>query len=94
MYCEGTYIYITTHFYWYICLQVGEVTFFDLKTKEVSLSVLVAGCIDILHLAGLTDKTSYLLVSKYLIYSNFSVSFTPTSEREFFSHQTVGRQSM
>ncbi|CAI8053290.1 Ultraviolet-B receptor UVR8 [Geodia barretti] len=43
-------------------LQVGEITFFDLKTKTVALSVLVSGCIDAVYLACLTDSTTYLLM--------------------------------
>ena len=46
-------------------LQVGEITFFDLKTKTVALSVLVSGCIDAVYLACLTDSTTYLLVRPF-----------------------------
>ena len=44
-------------------LQVGEITFFDLKAKFVTHIVYVSGCIDALQLAGLTDSTTFLLVS-------------------------------
>ena len=43
-------------------LQVGEITFFNLKTKEVVYYVYVSGCIDVILLASLTDSATYLLV--------------------------------
>ena len=46
-------------------MQVGEITFFDLKTKSVALTVFVSGCIDAVYLAGLADSTTYLLVFFY-----------------------------
>lgn len=47
-------------------LQVGEITFFDLKAKSVTHIIYVSGCIDALQLAGLTDSTTFLLVCEFL----------------------------
>jgi hypothetical protein len=43
--------------------EVGEITFFNLKTKEVVYYVYVSGCIDVILLASLTDSATYLLIS-------------------------------
>jgi hypothetical protein len=42
--------------------EVGEIAFFDLKSKEVPIIVFASGCVDVLLLAGLMDSTSYLLI--------------------------------
>ena len=43
-------------------LQVGEITFFDLATKQDVATVYVSGCIDTLLLAHHTDSATHLLV--------------------------------
>jgi hypothetical protein len=52
--------------------EVGEIAFFDLKSKEVPIIVFASGCVDVLLLAGLMDSTSYLLVGFHCVAMPFA----------------------
>jgi len=45
-----------------VCLQVGEVTFFDLLERQDVATVYVTGCINSLLIAHHTDTATHLLV--------------------------------